>query len=110
MEGGGIALYSWKELAVKHCLELEPVRNLPFESLWARIYIPQGTILLGVFYCPPNMPATDADHFISYLDITMSAVSKMNYQGLILTGDFNAKSKHWLVPSSGKQCIRHSSI
>ena len=93
--GGGIALYIRKDLAFKHCPELEPDAQSLFEGLWIRLFTPQGSLLLGTFYCPPSMPANVADDYITYLETTINTVTARNYQSLILTGDFNAKSKNW---------------
>ena len=88
-------MYIRQDLAFKQCLNLEPVPGSPFEALWVKIYLPQGSLIVGVFYSAPHMPATEADLFISYLDNVMHSLSATNYQGLVMIGDFNAKSKNW---------------
>ena len=86
--------------------------SLPLEELTLKLIVkcsglkskPDGPLLFGVFYCPPNSDAIVLDE----INAAISAIP--GNQSIVLCGDFNAPNidwSYWLLPLSHHLLILH---
>ena len=77
--GGGVALYINENLSP--CMIND---NISSESVWVKVKVKYGHIIIGSIYRPPNSPVSYHDYIINDLDF----ISSFNYE-LIIMGDLN---------------------
>jgi hypothetical protein len=92
-QGGGVAVYIRNDIHYKFCDEYSSALH---EVIWLRIYFGTTQILFGAFYVPESS-AIQATTFIEYLEHVLDQNNQSSALPIVLTGDFNAKSHHWLT-------------
>jgi len=89
-KGGGIAAYCLEGVAVFHDKALDPC---DYEVMWLSVSLKSQTVLIAAVYRPPS---ANCD-VISYLSTTtLSKLTDLNAQSIILIGDFNVHHQEWL--------------
>ena len=79
--GGGVALYINENLSP--CM-INDNTCISSESVWVKVKVKYGYIIIGSIYRPPNSPVSYHDYIINDLDF----ISSFNYE-LIIMGDLN---------------------
>ncbi|MCG7881047.1 MAG: hypothetical protein JAY96_05605 [Candidatus Thiodiazotropha endolucinida] len=79
---GGVIVYVKENIACKrrHDLEIDRI-----ECIWLEITLKAKSLLLGLFYRPPNSPACTLDDIETSIDLAFDS----NIQNIIVTGDLN---------------------
>ena len=79
---GGIIIYVKENIACKWRQDLE---NNQIESIWVELTLEAKSILLGLFYRPPNSPASAIGDIETSIDLAFDS----NIKNIIIAGDFN---------------------
>ena len=79
---GGIIIYVKENIACKRRQDLE---NNQIESIWVELTLEAKSILLGLFYRPPNSPASAIGDIKTSIDLAFDS----NIKNIIIAGDFN---------------------
>lgn len=91
--GGGVLIYCADHLPVIPRPDLSTEAQ---ESIWVEIKYKQNkSVMIGVFYRPPNQSAADRDSFLLHLSQTISIVFEENPKSIVVMGDFNDRCVHW---------------
>ena len=80
-------------MSCKRRLDLEIDR---VECIWLEILLKNKSVLFGLFYRPPNSPASLLDDIETSLDLAFDT----NIHNRIVTGDFNL---NYLIESSRRK-------
>ena len=92
---GGIVVYVKDNISCKRRLDLEIDR---IECIWLEISLKSKSVLLGLFYRPPNTPASVLDDIETSIDLAFDT----NISNIIITGDFNL---NYLIESSRRKIM-----
>ena len=89
---GGVCVWVRESIIASRLFNLEPNDS---ECIWLDIRINNKRFIVGFYYRPPEDTLASIERFTRDLDNSISQALRLNSNGIILTGDFNAKSRSW---------------
>ena len=90
--GGGVAIFSKSDL---NASEATGFTTTISEQVWVQLTLANEKLLLGCIYRPPNASHQITNDIIKNIKLASRLIKKKNYDGLILTGDFNLPNIQW---------------
>ena len=85
--GGGVALYCHVSLPIKRLIELELEDE---EWIWAKITLPNMTLIICCLYLPPNQTSDRLNSFLERLTESVCLAQRYSPTAILILGDFNA--------------------
>ncbi len=95
--GGGVAVFIRNDIHFKVC---EEYSNDSYEVIWLHVYFGSKKVLFGTVYVPPESSSDQSLNFTQYLESVVDRNSQSLALPVIITGDFNAKSRQWFQDQS----------
>ena len=84
--GGGVAVYIHSSLPFERLSELELDGE---EWLWAKIRLPEVTLLISCIYLPPNLSSERYNFFKDNFDEATLQTATLSDTATLILGDFN---------------------
>ena len=88
---GGVCLYYKENIPVRHRNDLEILQ----ETIVTEISLRRKKVFFVVPYCHPNQTGDEFDLFLDRLQLTMDRIKSCTPHCIVITGDFNCRSKQW---------------
>ena len=88
---GGVCLYYKENIPIKRRKDFE----IHDETVVAEISLRRKKVFIMVTYRHPNQTSDEFDFFLDGLQLTVDRIKNCKPHCIVITGDFNCKSKQW---------------